>query len=157
MTLHANVLRQGLSTPSPSQVIVPPLDCTRDVSAASSSHFDSPDPSPVQATQFLPPFMFVASHHAANNPEFTGFHFSPAPGDLSALAPPFADSGARVGDDSTTQYQPHPQDFETNPEDLFDSPPWTADQIDEFIRNMQTEPSFNYSPQSQQPNSHMNL
>jgi hypothetical protein len=147
LILHANVPHQGLSTPSPSQVIVPPLDCKRDVPAATSSHFDSPDPSPVQATQFLPPFMFVASHHVTNNPEFSGFHFSPAPGDLSALAPPFADSGACGGNDSAPQYQPHLQDFEINPENLLESSPWTTDQIDEFIRNMQTESSFNYSLQ----------
>jgi hypothetical protein len=151
MILHANVLHQG-----PSQVIMPPLDCNRDV-PATSSHFDSPDPSPVQATQFLPPFMFVASHYAANNPEFSGFHFLPAPGDLSTLTPPVVDPGARGENDSAPQYQPHPQDREINPENLFENPPWTTDQIDEFIRNMQTESSFNYSPQPQQPNSHMNL
>jgi hypothetical protein len=95
--------------------------------------------------------MFVAAHHATNNPEFSGFHFSPAPGDPSALAPPFADSGACGGISSA----PHPQDFEMNTENLFDSTPWTTDQIDEFIRNMQMESSFNFSPQ--QPNSHMNL
>jgi hypothetical protein len=101
--------------------------------------------------------MFVASHHATNNPEFSGFHFSPAPGELSALAPPFADSGACGGNGSAPQYQPHAQDFEINPENLFEGPPWTTDQIDEFIRNMQTESSLTYSPQPQQPNSHMNL
>jgi hypothetical protein len=151
--LRANVSHQGLSTPSPSQVIVPvpPLDCNHDVpGAASSSHFDSPDPSPVQATHFLPPFMFVASQHAANDPGFSGFYFSPAPGDLSALAPPsFADSVACGGNGSAPQYQPHTQDFEINPEDIFGGPPWTTDQIDEFIRNMQTESSFNSSPQPQ--------
>lgn len=136
---------QNLGTSSPSQVIVPPLDCNRDVPAASSSHFDSPDPSPVRETQFLPPFMFVANHHATNNPEFSGFHFSPAPKDLSVLAPPFADSGACGGNDSAPQYQPQPQGFEINPENLFEGPPWTTDQIDEFIRNMQTESSFNHS------------
>ena len=158
MILHANVFHQGLNTPSPSQVIAPTFDCNRDVpqAAASSSHFDSPDPSPVQATQFLPPFMFVATHYATNNPEFSGFHFSPAPADPSALAPLFADSGVSEGNDSAPQYQPHPQDFERNSENLFESP-WTTDQIDEFIRNMQMESSFNYSPQPQQPNSHMNL
>jgi hypothetical protein len=124
-------------------MIVPPVDCNRDVPAAPSSHFDSPDPSPVRAAQFLPPFMFVAGHYATNNPEFSGFHFSPTPGDLSALTPSFANSGACGGNDSVPQYQPHPQDFEINPENLFESPPWTTDQIDEFIRNMQTGSSFN--------------
>ena len=162
MSLHANVSHQGLTTPSPSQVIVSPLDCNLEAPAASSSHFDSPDSSPIQATQFLTPFMFVASHHATNNPEFSGFHFSPAPGDLSALAPPFADSSACGGNDTAPlppQYQPHLHDFERNSENIFEGPPWTTDQIDEFIRNMQTESSFNYSsqPQSQQPNLHMSL
>ena len=157
MILHANVLHQGLSTPSQSQGVAPPVDCNRDVPAASSSHFDSADPSPVRAAQFMPPFMFVASHYATNNPEFSGFHFLPAPGDLSALAPPLADPGTHGGNDSDPQYHPHPQDFGTNPENHFESPPWTTDQIDEFIRNMQTESSFNYSSQPQQPNSHMNL
>ncbi len=132
-----------------------PPECNRDI-PVTSSHFDSPDPSPVQVTQLLPPFMFVASHHAANNPNFSGFQFSPSPQarDLSAPAPPFADSGLNDRNDSAPQYQ-HPQDFNINSEDLFDSPPWTTDQIDEFIRNMQTEPSFDYSPQ--QPNSYTNL
>jgi hypothetical protein len=81
-------------------------------------------------TQVLPPFMFVAGHHATGNSEFSGFHFSPAP------APPFAASGAYP---APPQYQPHPQEFEMNPENLFESPPWTTDQIDELIRNMQTD------------------
>jgi len=132
------------------------LDCNRDITAASSSHFDSPDPSPVRVTQTLPPFMFVASHHATNNPEFSGFHFSSAPGDLSAQAPPFADTGAFGGNNSAPQYQPHLQE-EMDPERLFESPPWTTDQIDEFIRNMQTESSVDPSPQPQQPNPYMNL
>ena len=137
-----------------------PLDCSRDVPAgASSSHFDSPDPSPVQTTQFLPPFMFVASHYATNNPEFSGFLFSPAPGDLSApaLPAPPADSGACGGNNPAPQRQPQPQDLEINPESLFDSQPWTTDQIDEFIRKIQTETFFNHYPQPQQPNSHMKL
>jgi hypothetical protein len=159
MILYSNVLHQGISTASPSQVIAPLLDRNRDVPVAPSSHFDSPDPSPVlQATQFLPPFMFVASHYAANNPEFSGFHFSPAPGDLSALAPPsLTDSGASGGNDSALQYQSHSQNFGINPENLLQGSPWTTDQIDEFIRNMQTESLFNYSSQPQQANSHMNL
>ena len=88
-----------------------------------------------------------------NNPEFLGFHFSPALGELSALVPPFADSGA-YGNLPEPQYQPHPQDFEMNPENLFESPPWTTDQIDQLIRYMQTETSLDYAPQ--QPNSHLN-
>lgn len=157
MNLRADVLHQGLSTRSPSQAIVSSPDCNRDVPAASSSHFDSPDPSPVHATQFLPPFLFVANHYASHNPEFTGFHFLPATGDLSALATPSADSGGSGGNGSGLQYQPHTQDFEINPESIFDSPPWTSDQIDEFIRNMQKESSFNYSSQQQKPNPHMNF
>ena len=149
MILHTNVSHQGLSTPSPSQVVVPPFACNHDVPTTSSSHFNSADPSPVRATQFLPPFMFLASYHAVNNPEFSGFHFSPAPEGPSALASPFADSIVRGGNGSAPQHQPHPQDFEINPEDIFEGPPWTNDQIDEFIRNMQTESSFNYSPQPQ--------
>jgi hypothetical protein len=99
--------------------------------------------------------MFVASHHATNNPDFSGFHFSPALGDLSALAPPFPDPSA-YGNGPAHQYQQHPQDFGMNPENLlFESPPWTTDQIDELIRNMQTESSLDYAPQ--QPNSYMDL
>jgi hypothetical protein len=99
--------------------------------------------------------MFVAGHHATNNPEFSGFHFSPALGDLSALTPPFPDSSA-YGNGPAHQYQPHPQEFEMDSENLlFEGPPWTADQIDELIRNMQTEPSLDYDPQ--QPNSYMGL
>jgi hypothetical protein len=89
--------------------------------------------------------MFVASHHATANPEFSGFHFSPALGDLQALAPPFADAGA-YGNGPAHQYQPHPQGFEMNPDNIFESPPWTTDQIDELIRNMQTESSLDYTP-----------
>lgn len=85
--------------------------------------------------------MFVASHHAAANPDFSGFHFSPALGDLPALAPPFADDAGAYMNGSAPQFQLHPQDFEINPENLFESPPWTTDQIDELIRNMLTESS----------------
>jgi hypothetical protein len=100
--------------------------------------------------------MFVASHHATNDPEFSGFHFSPALGDLSALAPPFPDPSAYGnGNGPAPQYQPHPQDFEMDPENLFEIPPWTTDQIDELIRNMQTESSLDYA--AQQPDPYMNL
>jgi hypothetical protein len=98
--------------------------------------------------------MFVASHHVASGPGFSGFHFSPALGNLSTLTPHFGDSSLN-GNGPSSQYQLHPQNFEMNPENLFESQPWTTDQIDELIRNMQTESSFDYVPQ--QPNSYMNL
>ena len=153
MTVLANIVPQDVGTSSPSQEIVP-LDCNPEIPAA-SSHFDSPDPSPVRLTNVLPPFLFVASHYATNNPDFSGFHFSPALGDLPALDTPVAGSGAYRNGLEPHQYQPLPQDFELNPENLFDSPQWTTDQIDELIRNLQTESSLEYA--SQQPNSYTNL
>jgi hypothetical protein len=97
--------------------------------------------------------MFVAGHHATADPDFSGFHFSPALGDLPALAPSFADTGT-YGNGPAPQFQLHPQYFGMNPENIVESPPWNTDQIDEFIRNMQTESSLDYA--SQQPNSYMN-
>lgn len=121
---------------------------------AASSHFDSPDPSPVRLTEILPPFMFIASHHMTNNPESSEFSpcFSPAPGDVSALDPSFTDPLA-CGNDITSQYQPYLHDLNINLESLFEGPAWTTDQIDDIIRNMQSESLST----SQQPNSSMNL
>ena len=106
---------------------------------AASSHFDSPDPSPMQMTQILPAFMFVAGHHATTNPEFPTFHYSPTVGDVSACV-----------DDPALGYQSHPHDFEMNSENFFESPAWTTDQIDDIIQNIQSGPSLDYA--SHQPN-----
>src|SRR5580692_5056844 len=96
---------------------------------AASSHFDSPDPSPVRLTQILPPFMFVASHHITNNPESSesGPCFSLVPGELSALDPSFTDPIA-CGDNMTSHYQPYPHDLNMNLESFFESPAWTTNQ-----------------------------
>lgn len=88
--------------------------------------------------------MFVASHHVTGDPEFSRFQFSPALGDLPALDTPFAGSGAYGDGLVPPQYQPLPQDFELNHESLFEGPPWNTDQIDEIIRNMQTESSIQF-------------
>jgi hypothetical protein len=126
---------------------------------AASSHFDSPDPSPVQMTRILPPFMFVAGHHATTNPaaEFPTFHYSPPVGDVSAPVPSFADSGARL-DDPALRYQSHPHDLEIKSENFFEfeGPAWTTDQIDDIIRNIQSGPSLDYASVSQQPNPFVN-
>jgi hypothetical protein len=119
---------------------------------ATSSHFDSPDRSPVHPTEVLPPFMFVAGHHARNNPEFSGFHFSPPFGEVSALSLPFADASG-YGNGPAPHSQPRPHDFMTmNSESLLEGPAWTADHIDDIIRSMQ---SFEY--ESQQPNPFMSF
>ncbi|KAI9439989.1 hypothetical protein H4582DRAFT_1944305 [Lactarius indigo] len=105
-------------------------------------HFDTPDPSPVASTQMLSPFMFVARHYATNNPGFSGFHFAPNPGEASAAAIPFAD--ALVSTDIAGQYQQHPTDHKTGPENLLENFAWTTEQIDGIIRNMQSGPSFDF-------------
>ena len=76
----------------------------------------------------------------AGDPEFSGFQFSPALEDVPALDTPFAGSGAYGNGLVPPQYQP--QDFGLNHENLFEGPPWNTDQIDELIRNMQTESSL---------------
>ena len=101
-----------------------------------SFHFDSPDPSPMESTQMLSPFMFVARHYATNNPEFSAFHFAPNPGEAPAAALPFAD--ALVGTDPAGQYQQHPIGRKTGPENLLESFAWTTEQIDCIVRNMQS-------------------
>ena len=116
---------------------------------ASSSHFDSPDPSPIQMAPILPPFMFVAGHHATTNPELPTFHYSPTVGSVSVPVVQFADSSACV-DDPALRYQSHPHDFEMNSENYFESPPWTTDPIDDIIRNIESGPSLDYA--SHQPN-----
>jgi len=104
-----------------------------------SFHFDSPDPSPVESTQMLSPFMFVARHYATNNPGFSGFHFAPNPGEAPAAALPFTD--ALISTNPAGQYQQHPTDHKTGPDNLLESFAWTTEQIDGIIRNMQSGPS----------------
>jgi hypothetical protein len=88
------------------------------------------------------------------NPDFSGFHFAPVPGEGSAATLSFDDLRVPAGD-SAPQYQQHPHDSKTNPENLFESHIWTTDPIDDIIQNMQNGSSFDYS--SQKPNSFMNL
>src|SRR5712675_2022381 len=116
---------------------------------AISTHYDSPDPSPVRLTPSIPPFLFVASHHATDNADFSGFQFSPVLGDVSALPLPSADATA-YGNDPVHHSQPQPHDFKN-----FEGLAWT-DQIDDIIRSMQSGSSsssssspFNYGSQQQ--------
>ncbi|KAH9051950.1 hypothetical protein EDB87DRAFT_1693317 [Lactarius vividus] len=125
-----------LNTPNSSWEMATPYE-----SHTTSFHFDSPDPSPAESTQMLSPFMFVARHCATNNPGFSGFRFAPNPGEAPA-ASPFAD--ALVNTDSAGQYQQHPTDHKTNPENLLENFAWTTEQIDGIIRNMQSGPSFDF-------------
>jgi|SRR6266850_1960221 len=133
--------------PSPSQEVVP-----FDVLPA-STHFDSPDPSPIQMTRILPPFMFVAGHHATTNPEFPAFCYSPSVGDVPAPALPFVDPSACV-DGPALRCRSHPPGFDLNAENFFEGPAWTTDQIDDIIRNLESGPSLDYA--SQQPNPFIN-
>jgi len=117
----------GLDTPGP----------LREMAA----HFDSPDPSPMEPTHMLSPFMFVARHYATNNSEFSGFHFAPDPGEAPAAAAlPFAD--ALVSTNPAGQYQQDPIGRKTSPENLLESFAWTTGQIDGIVRNMQSGPLF---------------
>lgn len=86
--------------------------------------------------------MFVARHYATNNPEFSGFHFAPNPGEAPAAALPFAD--ALGSTDPAGQYQQHPTDRKTGPENLLESFPWTTEQIDGIFRNTQSGPLFDF-------------
>jgi hypothetical protein len=120
---------------------------------ATSSHFDSPDPSPIQMTRILPPFMFVAGRHATANPEFSSYHYSPTIGDISAPALPSADSSARA-DDPTLEYQSRSPAFGMDAENFFEGPAWKTDQIDDIIRDIESGASLDYA--SQQPNPFVN-
>ncbi len=83
--------------------------------------------------------MFVARHYATNNPGFSGFHFAPNPGEAPAAALPFTD--ALISTNPAGQYQQHPTDHKTGPDNLLESFAWTTEQIDGIIRNMQSGPS----------------
>jgi len=128
---------QGLGTLSASQEMLP-FDAT-----AISTHYDSSDPSPVRLTPSMSPFLFVASHHATDNLDFSGFQFSPVLGEVSALPLPSADATA-YGNDLARHSQSHPHDFKN-----FEGLGWT-DQIDDIIRGMQSgsSSSFNYVSQN---------
>ena len=95
-------------------------------------------------TRILPPFMFVAGHHATTISQFPTFSYSPSVGDVPAPALPFVDPSASV-DDPALWRQSHPPGFETNAENFFDGPSWTTDQIDDIIRNIESEPSLDYA------------
>jgi hypothetical protein len=101
-------------------------------------------------TRILPPFMFVAGHHATTNPEFPTFHYSPTVGDVPASVPPFSDSCARV-DAAALQYNSHPHDFETKAENFFEGPAWATDQIDDIIRKIESGASLEYASQQSNP------
>lgn len=88
----------------------------------------------------LSPFMFVARHYAINNPEFSGFHFAPDPGEApAAAAVPFAD--ALVSNDPVGQFQQSPTGDKAGSENFLENFPWTTEQIDGIMRNMQSGPS----------------
>lgn len=93
----------------------------------------------------LSPFMFVSRHYATNNPEFSGFHFAPDPGEAPAAALPFAD--ALVSTDLAGQCHQVPTSHKIGPENFLQNFAWTTEQIDGIIRNMQSgspQPSFDF-------------
>jgi hypothetical protein len=92
----------------------------------------------------LSPFMFVARHYAINDPEFSGFHFAPNPGEAPAAALPFADALACTDPAGQLEYQQHPTDRKTGPENLLEGFAWTTEQIDGIVRNMQSGPLFDF-------------
>ena len=103
-----------------------------------SSHFDSPDPTPMEST--LSPFMFVARHYAINNPEFSGFHFAPDPEEAPVgAAVPFAD--ALVSNDPVGQFQQLQTGHKAGSENFLENFPWTTEHIDGIMQNMQSGPS----------------
>jgi hypothetical protein len=84
--------------------------------------------------------MFVARHYATNNPEFSGFHFAPNPGEApAAAAVPFAD--ALASGDPAGQFQQLPAGYKAGPENFLENFAWTTEQIDGIIQNMQSGPS----------------
>jgi hypothetical protein len=100
-------------------------------------------------TRILPPFLFVAGHHATAHPEFPAFSYSPSVGDVPAPALPFVDPSAPA-----LRYQSHPPGFEMDAENLFEGPAWTSDQIDDIIRDLESGPSLDHA--SHQPNPFIN-
>jgi hypothetical protein len=98
-------------------------------------------------TRILPPFMFVAGHHATTtNSEFPAFCYSPSVGDVPAPALPLVDPSVCV-DGPSLRCQSHPPGFDMNAENLFEGLAWTTDQIDDIIRNLESGPSLNYASQ----------
>jgi hypothetical protein len=135
---------QSLGTPSSSQEVV------TFNTPAGPFHFDSPDPSPAESTQILPPFSFVAHHDTMINPKFSGFHFAPAPREGSAATQSFDDLIVPAGDFASL-YQQNSHDSTSKPEIPFESHKWATDQIDDITQSRQNRSSFEYD--SQQPNS----
>ena len=82
--------------------------------------------------------MFVSRHYATNNPEFSGFHFAPDPGEAPAGALPFAD--ALVSTDLGAQCPQVQTSHRTDHENFLQNFAWTTEQIDGIIRNMQSGP-----------------